>query len=429
MRKVGKMLVLGFIFIGFCICPKYIVKTASARVPIPSTQTQYNISASSNWQDYSNTSDSYIEAKNSKYSRFRNSREKNKSQPKQNKNYWDYSTDDPMYWKLKAEYAKHKLRVCQTSSLKGLQDNAARWARLYKACVRNYRRLSEKQRQNNSSDSQKEEASKKTTPPDRRIIPPNPVKMEPPVDAVKKGLADMLDVEPENIEVVSSEQVWWPNTALGFGEPDKMYADVMIPGYKMILKTGDKEYEVHTGRGWAKVKIDDKVHTFPIANTTGFNPSLPIIYPEDNNSNMSSYQDRETQENNNNQEENFISERQSSFKKSLLKKYYSGEISHLQRLLSYWASWANKLNRPVSSSLPGYVQEGRNKVAQRMKEFFEVFEVRINTLEEFFGIDDGQEKIDLSQDNSVEQLSNYINSLLKRLARLENELNRSTSVE
>lgn len=275
MRRLGKVLVVGIVFIGFCICPKYIVKTASAKVPAL-TQTQYNISASSNWQAYSNTSDSYIEAKNSKYSRYQAITERNKSQPKQSKHYWDYSKDDPMYWKLKAEYAYHQMRVCQTSGMEGLQDNAARWATLYKTCVRNYRRLSEKQPQNNSSDSQKEGASKKTTPPDRRIIPPNPVKMEPPVDAVKKGLADMLDVKPENIEVVSSEQVWWPNTSLGFGEPDKFYAQVMVPGYKIILKVGDKKYEVHTGGGMAKVEIDDKVHTFRIANTF-----LPIIQDEE----------------------------------------------------------------------------------------------------------------------------------------------------
>lgn len=62
----------------------------------------------------------------------------------------------------------------------------------------------------------------------------------------KESLATFLGVEKEEIKVVSTEEVEWPDTSLGVPEPGMMYAQVVIPGFKIIYQVAGKTYEVHT---------------------------------------------------------------------------------------------------------------------------------------------------------------------------------------
>lgn len=61
-------------------------------------------------------------------------------------------------------------------------------------------------------------------------------------------LASFLEVAEEEIEIVSSEAVDWPNSALGAPEEGKMYFQVIIPGFKIIYKVKSTTYEVHTNQ-------------------------------------------------------------------------------------------------------------------------------------------------------------------------------------
>ncbi|HIQ06039.1 MAG TPA: hypothetical protein EYH31_10220 [Anaerolineae bacterium] len=65
------------------------------------------------------------------------------------------------------------------------------------------------------------------------------------VAAAQKDLIHRLGKEVE-ISVESVEPVQWPDSSLGCPEPGKMYAQVITPGHRVILRAGDQTYEYHT---------------------------------------------------------------------------------------------------------------------------------------------------------------------------------------
>jgi hypothetical protein len=46
--------------------------------------------------------------------------------------------------------------------------------------------------------------------------------------------------------LVSAESVEWPDTSLGNPQPGMFYAQVITPGFKIILEAGGAQYEYHT---------------------------------------------------------------------------------------------------------------------------------------------------------------------------------------
>lgn len=67
-----------------------------------------------------------------------------------------------------------------------------------------------------------------------------------PVQRAIDRMARVLEVPPTEIQVVSHEVVDWPDTSLGAPRPGYMYAQVITPGFKVVLRHGDKCYEYHT---------------------------------------------------------------------------------------------------------------------------------------------------------------------------------------
>lgn len=70
-----------------------------------------------------------------------------------------------------------------------------------------------------------------------------------PVKAALTRLARVAQVPTEEIQVVSWEQVEWPDASLGAPRPGRMYAQVLTPGYKVILQARGRRYEYHTDMG------------------------------------------------------------------------------------------------------------------------------------------------------------------------------------
>lgn len=70
---------------------------------------------------------------------------------------------------------------------------------------------------------------------------------EEAVALAKRTLAEHLGVAEEAIELVWIGRVTWPDTSLGCPQKGVMYAQVLIPGYQVILEVGGKTYKVHTG--------------------------------------------------------------------------------------------------------------------------------------------------------------------------------------
>jgi len=66
------------------------------------------------------------------------------------------------------------------------------------------------------------------------------------VDASISALASRLGVDPGTITVVSVEAREWPDTSLGCPAADMMYAQVITPGYLVVLDAQGTTYRYHT---------------------------------------------------------------------------------------------------------------------------------------------------------------------------------------
>ncbi len=79
--------------------------------------------------------------------------------------------------------------------------------------------------------------------------------MTPPPEAqevvrlAKEDLAQRLSVAVDQIQLVSVEAVDWSDTSLGCPQPGMMYAQVITPGFRVILEAGGQRYEYHTDTG------------------------------------------------------------------------------------------------------------------------------------------------------------------------------------
>ena len=78
---------------------------------------------------------------------------------------------------------------------------------------------------------------------------PTVVPTPSPPDALalaKAMLISKLGVNSDDVQVVSSEQVEWPSTALGCPEPGVGYLAVIVSGWKFTLAHGDQTHEFHS---------------------------------------------------------------------------------------------------------------------------------------------------------------------------------------
>lgn len=66
------------------------------------------------------------------------------------------------------------------------------------------------------------------------------------VDLAKGDLARRLGVGVEEVTLVSAEAVEWPDASLGTPQPGMVYAQVITPGYKIILSARGQEYAYHS---------------------------------------------------------------------------------------------------------------------------------------------------------------------------------------
>ena len=66
------------------------------------------------------------------------------------------------------------------------------------------------------------------------------------VNLAKGDLARRLGVGVEEVTLVSAEAVEWPDASLGNPQQGMVYAQVITPGYKIILSAGGQEYEYHS---------------------------------------------------------------------------------------------------------------------------------------------------------------------------------------
>jgi hypothetical protein len=66
------------------------------------------------------------------------------------------------------------------------------------------------------------------------------------VDVTVADLADRLGIDEADVSVVSVEFTEWSDTSLGNPQPGFLYAQVITPGFNIVLEANGQSYEYHT---------------------------------------------------------------------------------------------------------------------------------------------------------------------------------------
>jgi hypothetical protein len=72
------------------------------------------------------------------------------------------------------------------------------------------------------------------------------------VDPEALAIADLAahtGIDPADIDVVSHEQVTWRDGSLGCPKPGYSYTQVLVDGYRIVLRAGAEDYAYHGADG------------------------------------------------------------------------------------------------------------------------------------------------------------------------------------
>ncbi|MBU2009835.1 MAG: hypothetical protein KJ624_08395 [Chloroflexi bacterium] len=70
------------------------------------------------------------------------------------------------------------------------------------------------------------------------------------IDRAKRHLAQTGHVPQEKVALKQVEAVSWPDTSIGSPRAGRAYAQVVTPGYRLVLSDGFSDFEYHTdGKG------------------------------------------------------------------------------------------------------------------------------------------------------------------------------------
>ncbi len=94
------------------------------------------------------------------------------------------------------------------------------------------------------------------------------------VGLARQDLAQRLGIAAETIAVTAVRAVDWPDTSLGCPEPGKMYAQVITPGYEIILEADGEAYAYHSGGPNVIYCEDPNTDIQPTPAITGTQPAL-----------------------------------------------------------------------------------------------------------------------------------------------------------
>ncbi len=76
---------------------------------------------------------------------------------------------------------------------------------------------------------------------------------------LREKVAKGAGVAPEELEAISAKEVKWRDTSLGCPEPGKVYAQVIVPGWRVVFRGPSGEtYDVHTDKTQERWVICDQ---------------------------------------------------------------------------------------------------------------------------------------------------------------------------
>lgn len=76
---------------------------------------------------------------------------------------------------------------------------------------------------------------------------PVPPAVDPVADLAADDLATRLGIPADDIEMIRTTKVTWPNGALGCPQPGGFYTQALVSGAQVILLADDRYYAYHAG--------------------------------------------------------------------------------------------------------------------------------------------------------------------------------------
>ncbi|HWL49895.1 MAG TPA: hypothetical protein VNT92_08455 [Acidimicrobiia bacterium] len=86
-----------------------------------------------------------------------------------------------------------------------------------------------------------------TSENETNTMPTSEQEQLPIVAPARDDLAQRLGVDPEQLEVISAEEVTWPDGSLGCPEPGMSYTQALVDGSKVVLEHDGRVYVYHAG--------------------------------------------------------------------------------------------------------------------------------------------------------------------------------------
>jgi len=89
--------------------------------------------------------------------------------------------------------------------------------------------------------------------PEKPQFGPTPGSAQLP-EGLLASIAGQLQQSPSGVSLVSAEPVEWPDACLGVSTPGTVCAQVITPGYRVIVSAGGAQYEFHTNQSGSVVR-------------------------------------------------------------------------------------------------------------------------------------------------------------------------------
>jgi hypothetical protein len=74
-------------------------------------------------------------------------------------------------------------------------------------------------------------------------------------DEIRGAVAALLGVDAVQLQIQDLQQVEWPDACLGLAQPDEMCAEVITPGYRLIVTADGRQYQVHTDLTGMNIRV------------------------------------------------------------------------------------------------------------------------------------------------------------------------------
>ena len=75
------------------------------------------------------------------------------------------------------------------------------------------------------------------------------------VSRARADLASRLGVTEDLIQLASVDEVEWPDACLGIPAPGRMCAQVIVPGYRIVLEQAGQAYEYRANLSGSQLKF------------------------------------------------------------------------------------------------------------------------------------------------------------------------------